>query len=229
MKYTLLLLSLCCLFLGACKDETATKSQKPNDSTTLTTPKAAVSTKKNIVFFGNSLTAAYGLSMSEGFPALIQKKIDSLHLDYNCVNAGLSGETTVDGKNRVDWILQQPLDVFVLELGGNDALRGLPVDQSKINLQAIVDKVKAKYPDCKIMISGMLAPPNLGAKYTNSFKNMYSDIAKTSNCALLPFLLEGVGGIPKLNLPDGIHPTADGQKIVAENIWKVLFPLLNKN
>jgi acyl-CoA thioesterase I len=228
MKYTLLLISLCCLFFGACNDETAQKSPKTNESSAAQTPKPAVSSKKNIVFFGNSLTAAYGLSMSEGFPALIQKKIDSLQLNFNCVNAGLSGETTMDGKNRVDWILQQPVEVFVLELGGNDALRGLPVEQSKINLQAIVDKVKAKYPNCKIMISGMLAPPNLGEKYTNAFKNMYKDIAKSSNCTLLPFLLEGVGGNPKLNLPDGIHPTADGQKIVAENIWKVLFPLLKQ-
>jgi acyl-CoA thioesterase I len=226
MKYTLLLFSLCCLLFSACKDETSTKTPKANESTAQNIPKPVVSTKKNIVFFGNSLTAAYGLSMSEGFPALIQKKIDSLQLNFNCVNAGLSGETTMDGKNRVDWILQQSVDVFVLELGGNDALRGLPVEQSKINLQAIVDKVKAKYPNCKIMISGMLAPPNLGEKYTNAFKNMYKDIAKSSNCTLLPFLLEGVGGNPKLNLPDGIHPTAEGQKIVAENIWKVLLPLL---
>jgi acyl-CoA thioesterase I len=226
MKYTNLLFLFCCLIIVACNNDKAVKPQKEAELPSKNIPKETTNTKKNIVFFGNSLTAAYGLTMSEGFPALIQQKIDSLQLDFNCVNAGLSGETTVDGKNRVDWILQQPVHVFVLELGGNDALRGLPVEQSKTNLQAIVDKVKAKYPACKIMISGMLAPPNLGAQYTNAFKKMYVDIAKSSNVALLPFLLEGVGGNPKLNQTDGIHPTAAGQKIVAENIWKVLLPLL---
>jgi len=142
------------------------------------------------------------------------------------VNAGLSGETTADGVNRIDWVLQQQVDIFVLELGGNDALRGLPVTESKKNLQAMLEKVKAKYPACKIVLAGMLAPPNLGAAYTNAFRDMYPALAMNSGAKLIPFLLENVGGIPSLNLPDGIHPNVEGQKIVAENVWKVLKPLL---
>jgi len=188
-----------------------------------TTPAEA---RRNIVFFGNSLTAAYQLSPEQGFPALIQRKIDSLGMPYRCIDAGLSGETTADGKNRIDWVLKQPVDIFVLELGGNDALRGLPVNASRENLQAIISKVKARYPDCKIVLAGMLAPPNLGANYTRAFQQMYPELAKNNKAALIPFLLEGVGGIPSLNLEDGIHPNVEGQKIVAENVWKVLKPLL---
>ncbi|MCK6691941.1 MAG: arylesterase [Thermoanaerobaculia bacterium] len=184
--------------------------------------KTAAPARKSIVFFGNSLTAAYQLSPEQGFPALIQQKIDSLGLPYQCVNAGLSGETTAGGKNRIDWILTQPVDIFVLELGGNDALRGLPVEESKKNLQAIIDQVKAKYPDCKIVVAGMMAPPNLGPAYTKAFRDMYPALAKANKTALVPFLLENVGGEPSLNLEDGIHPNAEGHKIVAETVWKVL-------
>jgi acyl-CoA thioesterase-1 len=147
-------------------------------------------------------------------------------MPYTCVNAGLSGETTADGVNRVDWVLQQPVDIFVLELGGNDALRGLPITESKKNLQVMLDKVKAKYPASKLVVAGMMAPPNLGATYTNAFRDMYPDLAKKNNAILIPFLLDGVGGIPDLNLPDGIHPNVEGQKIVAENVWKVLKGIL---
>ena len=181
--------------------------------------------RKNIVFFGNSLTAAYQLPPEQGFTALIQQKIDSLGLPYTCVNAGLSGETTADGASRIEWVLQQPVDIFVLELGGNDALRGLPLAESKKNLQLILDKVKDKYPNCKLVVAGMMAPPNLGS-YAKDFHKMFPGIAKANNAALIPFLLEGVGGDPKLNLPDGIHPTAEGHKILAETVWKTLRPLL---
>lgn len=187
---------------------------------------AATTRHKTIVFFGNSLTAAYQLSPEQGFVALIQQKIDSLGWPYQCVNAGLSGETTADGKNRIDWVLQQPMDIFILELGGNDALRGLPVEASAENMQAIVDRVKAKYPACKIVVAGMLAPPNLGPAYTKAFQNLYPALARKNQAALIPFLLENVGGDPALNLPDGIHPNVEGQKIVAETVWKVLKPLL---
>ena len=138
----------------------------------------------------------------------------------------MSGETTADGKNRVDWVLQQPVDIFVLELGGNDALRGLPVKASRENLQTIIDKVKARYPNCKIVLAGMQAPPNLGPAYTKGFRQMYPELAQRNGTALVPFLLENVGGIASLNLEDGIHPNVEGQKIVAENVWKVLKPLL---
>jgi acyl-CoA thioesterase-1 len=191
-------------------------SAKPADS-------SQSSRKKTILFFGNSLTAGYGLDdVSQAFPALIQQKIDSLNLPYKCVNAGNSGETSAGGVGRIDWLLKQKVDVFVLELGGNDGLRGISVKEMTKNLQTIVDKVKAKYPDCKLVMLGMQAPPNMGADYTNGFKAAFPALAAKNNMALVPFLLEGVGGIASLNQADGIHPTAEGDKIVAENIWKVL-------
>jgi len=219
----IILISLLTFGLFACQ------SDKPKSAPSATAPTAnqlEPVAKKNIVFFGNSLTAAYQLSPEQGFTALLQLKLDALGLPYTCVNAGLSGETTADGVNRIDWVLQQQVDIFVLELGGNDALRGLPVTESKKNLQAMLEKVKAKYPACKIVLAGMLAPPNLGAAYTNAFRDMYPALAMNSGAKLIPFLLENVGGIASLNLPDGIHPNVEGQKIVAENVWKVLKPLL---
>ncbi len=209
---------------------TACQSEPKNTATitptTSTAAPAAPSTRKNIVFFGNSLTAAYQLSPEQGFVAIIQRRIDSLQLPYRCVNAGISGETTADGKSRIAWVLRQPVDIFVLELGGNDALRGLPIAQSKENLGAIVDSVRLHYPNCQLVIAGMLAPPNLGATYTKAFQGMYTDLAQRNQAALIPFLLEDVGGIPTLNLEDGIHPNIAGQKIVAENVWRILQPLL---
>ncbi|KQS34099.1 arylesterase [Dyadobacter sp. Leaf189] len=183
--------------------------------------------KKTIVFFGNSLTAAYGLDdPSQGFVGLIQKKIDSLGLNYKVINAGVSGETTSGGNSRIDWLLKQPLDVFVLELGGNDGLRGIPVPETKKNLQAMIDKVHSKYPQVKIVLAGMQIPPNIGQKYASDFRAVYADLAKKNNITLIPFLLEGVGGEAKLNLPDGIHPTAEGHKILAQNVWVVIEDML---
>lgn len=189
---------------------------------------AAPAAKKSaIVFFGNSLTAGYGLaSTAEAFPALIQAKIDSAGLSYTVVNAGVSGETTSGGLSRIDWILQQPLDVFVLELGANDGLRGIPVTETKKNLQAIIDKVKQKYPAAKIVLAGMQVPPNMGQTYATAFRDIYPALAKENNIALIPFLLEGVGGEVALNQKDGIHPTAEGAQIVAQNVWSVLQPML---
>jgi len=225
MKSLSLSLFLIVSLLACQESPRAVDSSKAAAPETQTETKPAPVARKNIVFFGNSLTAAYQLSPEQGFPHLIQLKIDSLGLPYTCVNAGLSGETTADGVNRIEWVLQQPVDIFVLELGGNDALRGLPLSESKKNLQIIVDKVKAKYPDCKIVIAGMMAPPNLGS-YAKDFQKMYPALAKKNGAALIPFLLEGVGGDPKLNLPDGIHPTPEGHRILAETVWKTLEPLL---
>ena len=181
---------------------------------------------KTILFFGNSLTAGYGLELSQSFPTLIQQKIDSAGLKYKAVNAGVSGETSAGGNSRIDWILKQPVDVFVLELGANDGLRGIPVEETRKNLQAIIDKVKAKYPEAELVIAGMQVPPNMGQQYASNFKSMFPDLASKNDMKLIPFLLEGVGGIRELNLPDGIHPTAEGQKIVAQNVWSVLQPVL---
>lgn len=217
--------ALLLLIMLSCNNQTKPVApEQKKDTVKPATPAAAE--KKNIVFFGNSLTAAYGLELSEGFPANIQRKLDSLNLPYKAINAGLSGETTAGGKSRVDWILQQPVDIFVLELGGNDGLRGIPLTETSQNLQAIIDKVKAKYPEVKILLTGMRIPPNLGKKYSEEFQQLYKIIADKNKTAFLPFLLEGVGGEEKLNQADGIHPTAEGQKIVANNVWGVLEGML---
>jgi acyl-CoA thioesterase-1 len=184
---------------------------------------ASPAPSKTIVFFGDSLTAGYGLpQVSQSFPSLIQDKINSLRLDYKTVNAGNSGETSSGGLSRIDWVLRQHVDVFVLELGANDGLRGIPVVNTQKNLQAIIDKVKTKYPAVKLVLLGMQVPPNLGKTYTDAFKAMYPALAQKNNTALVPFLLKGVGGEPSLNQGDGIHPNEAGEKIVAENVWAVL-------
>ena len=208
------------LLLSACGDKnTSTNTQQSADSTNTT----SASNKKTILFFGDSLTAGYGLDdPSEAFPGVIQRKIDSLKLPYTVTNAGVSGETTAGGLGRVDWILKQKVDVFVLELGANDGLRGIPVNETTENLQAIIDKVKAKYPDAKLILVGMQVPPSMGGDYATNFKDEFPKIAQKNKIALVPFLLAGVGGNPKLNQADGIHPTAEGAKIVADNVWKVL-------
>lgn len=177
---------------------------------------------KTILFFGNSLTAGYGVEPAEAYPALIQNKIDSVDLKYKVVNAGVSGETTSGGNSRIDWILKQPIDIFVLELGANDGLRGIPLETTEKNLQSIIDKVRKANPAITIILEGMQIPPNMGAEYTNAFKEIYPRLAKENNIALIPFLLKDVAGDPKLNQQDGIHPTAEGHKIMAETVWKVL-------
>ena len=177
---------------------------------------------KTILFFGNSLTAGYGVEPAEAYPALIQDKIDSLDLKYKVVNAGVSGETTSGGNSRIDWILKQPMDIFVLELGANDGLRGIPLATTEQNLQSIIDKVRTAYPEVKIILEGMQIPPNMGAEYTTGFKDIYPRLAKENNVKLIPFLLKDVAGDPKLNQQDGIHPTAAGHKILAETVWEIL-------
>lgn len=177
---------------------------------------------KTILFFGDSLTAGYGLSPDEAFPALVEKKLVRNGKPSKVVNAGLSGETSAGGLSRIDWILRQPVDIFVLELGANDGLRGLPPDQTQKNLQAIIDKVKAKYPKVRIVVAGMMVPPNLGQDYTTKFRKIFPEIAKKNNATLIPFLLEDVAGDEKLNQADGIHPNVEGHRIVADNVYKVI-------
>jgi acyl-CoA thioesterase-1 len=179
-----------------------------------------------ILFFGNSLTAGYGLEEDESFPALIQEKIDGEGLAYRVVNGGLSGETTASGLNRLDWFLEEAPAVFILELGGNDGLRGIAVEETRNNLIGIIRKVKNNYPEAQILLAGMQIPPNMGQEYTDAFKGIYEEIAASEQVRLIPFLLEGVAGDPDLNLPDGIHPTAEGQALVAATVWRHLRPLL---
>ena len=183
---------------------------------------------RTVLFYGDSLTAGYGIDREQAFPALIQARIDSLGWDYEVFNAGLSGETSAGGLRRIDWILRQKVDVFVLELGANDGLRGIDLKDTRSNLQGIVDRVKAKYPDVVLVVVGMQMPPNLGPEYTAEFKGLYSSLAEQNGAALIPFLLAGVGDRPELNLPDGNHPTVAGHKVVAENVWAVLGPLLEQ-
>jgi len=205
-----------------------------NDSKTSTSPTTrqpeakpeATNNKKTILFFGNSLTAAYGLDQKQGFPALIQEKINAINKPYQVINAGVSGETTAGGLGRIDWMLKSKVDVFVLELGGNDGLRGIKTTATKQNLQGIITKVQTKYPDCKIVLAGMEAPPNMGKEFTDAFRNVFVSLAKENNITLLPFLLDNVAGETELNLPDGIHPNIEGQKIVANNVWEVLETIL---
>jgi acyl-CoA thioesterase-1 len=181
---------------------------------------------KTVLFFGDSLTAGYGLDPAQAFPALIQAKITARDWDFRVINAGLSGETTAGGLRRIDWVLQRPIAVLVLALGGNDGLRGLPLADAKRNLQAIIDRTRHTYPQVKIVLAGMRAPTNLGREYTTDFRTIFPDLATANAVPLIPFLLEGVGGIPTLNLPDGIHPNPAGHKIIAENVWQVLEPIL---
>jgi acyl-CoA thioesterase I len=181
---------------------------------------------KSLLFFGDSLTAGYGLDPAQAFPALIQEKINARGWKFHAINAGLSGETTAGGLRRIDWVLQRPVDVFVLELGANDGLRGLPVEEAKKNLQAIIDRVRSKYPRAKVVLAGIRVPTNMGKDYTTRFYAMFPELAAANNAGLIPFLLQGVGGVPELNLPDGIHPTPAGHKIVAENVWQTLEPVL---
>jgi acyl-CoA thioesterase-1 len=208
------------------KTESTTTETNTAATTTSDTKPAAAATKKTILFYGNSLTAGYGVEPTQAFPALIGKKIDSVGLDYTVVNAGLSGETTAGGKSRIGWVLRKPVDVFVLELGGNDGLRGLPLSATRQNLQAIIDTVRSKSPQAQIVLAGMQIPPNMGTAYTKEFRELYKQLADKNKLTLIPFLLERVGGIPKLNQPDGIHPNVTGHRIVANTAWQVLQPIL---
>ncbi len=180
------------------------------------------------MFFGDSLTAGYGLDNpgADAYPALIQKKIDAENLPWRIVNAGLSGETSSGGLRRVDWILRQPVDVFVLALGANDGLRGISPELTRRNLQQIIDRVRSKYPEAKIVVAGMEMPPALGDDYVRAFQAMFPAVARENDAALVPFLLEGVGGRAKLNLGDQIHPNPAGHRVVASNVWNVLRTLL---
>lgn len=181
---------------------------------------------KVILFYGDSLTAGYGLSPEEAFPAIVEKKLNKEKNKAKVVSAGLSGETSAGGLTRLDWVIRQHIDIFILELGANDGLRGLPLEQTQKNLQEIIDKVKTKFPAVKIVIAGMMVPPNMGPEYTAKFRKIFPDLAKKNNATLIPFLLQDVAGNEKLNLDDGIHPNPEGHKIVADNVIKFIEPLL---
>lgn len=214
--------------LLSCGNDTKSKTEvETNKSATAETETSENTSTKTILFFGDSITAGLGLEDSnEAFPGVIQSKIDSLDLNYEVINSGVSGETSAGGKSRIDWILNQDIDVFILELGANDGLRGVPISETKANLQAIIDAVKTKSPSTTIVLAGMQLPPNMGQDYTTDFKAIYSELAAKNNIAFIPFILKDVGGIKELNQNDGIHPTAEGHKIIANTVWEVLEPKL---
>ena len=183
-------------------------------------------TELQVVFLGNSLTAGYGLSLERAFPALLQQRVDSLVWPVTMVNAGLSGETSAGGLRRLPWLLRSSLDVLVIALGGNDGLRGLSPDATKDNLRQIMSQARSKYPEVIILLAGMQMPPNLGEDYTLAYKALFAELAEEMNVHFVPFLLESVGGVAALNQADGIHPNAEGQRVVADNVWRVLGPVL---
>lgn len=179
-----------------------------------------------ILFLGDSLTAGYGIDPAQAFPALIQRKIDENGWPFEVLNAGLSGETSAGGLRRISWMLQRDPSVMVLELGANDGLRGFPLELTKRNLQGIISRARSRIPELKIVLAGMMVPPNLGPEYSERFQELFRELARDNGLTLIPFLLEGVAGQPELNLADGIHPTPQGHQIVAETVWKTLGPVL---
>jgi len=201
--------------------KTAKKANVAEENTVLS------DNKKIILFFGNSLTAGYGVKTDESFPSLIQQRIDSLGLNYEVVNAGVSGETTATGLNRLDWVLDNyEVDIFVLELGANDGLRGLPPEQTQKNLLEIIDKVRAREEGVEVILAGMMVPPSMGSEYMAAYNPIFKEIALKKDTELIPFLLQGVGGIDSLNQDDGIHPNPAGNIIVRENVWEILGPMI---
>lgn len=183
--------------------------------------------QKNILIFGDSITAGYGVDPEQAFPSILQQKIDSAGLHFKVINGGLSGETSAGGLRRISWVLQRKVDIMILELGGNDGLRGIELQSTKNNLQQIITTAQNKYPDIQIIIAGMQVPPNLGIEYTNEFVNLYIDLAEENNLPLIPLILDAVGGYEEFMQPDKIHPNAEGHLIVAETVWKTLFPIIS--
>jgi acyl-CoA thioesterase-1 len=232
MKPRTALLALALLTTACDRADTRDAHDGAGDAATASDPAATSSTgnardtRGVVLFLGTSLTAGFGVGTENAWPAVIQDSIDAARLPYRVVNAGLSGETSAGGLRRLEWSLQEPIEALVLELGANDGLRGLPVDDMRANLDSILTRTRRRYPDATLVIAGMQAPPNLGSHYTAAFTRTYSDLAEKHGAALVPFLLEGVGGRPELNQDDGIHPTAAGHAIMAANAWRVLGPRL---
>lgn len=228
------LLLLCVLLAAGCGEENPSNPEEnaappppPPPSETQAAEEGDASAPV-VLFLGNSLSAGYGLDPELAFPALVQQKIDSAGWSFRVVNAGISGETSAGGLSRIDWLLRQRIDVLVLELGGNDGLRGINLDVTEQNLQQIIDRTRAANPDVEVVLAGMQVPPNLGHTYTTRFRTLFPELAEANDTHLIPFLLEGVGGIPRLNQGDGIHPTAEGHRIVANTVWETLRPVLEE-
>lgn len=216
-----LIVSGCLAALLAC--------DQPRDDAPASPPVSSrLSAAPTILFLGTSLTAGYGIDPEQAYPALIQQKIDAAGLNFRVINAGVSGETSAGARRRVEWLLQQPVSILVLETGANDGLRGLPPDSLRANIQAIFDQARRLQPSVRLVLLGMRIPPNYGRAYTQRFEAVYPEVAGSNNATLVPFLLQGVGGVSSLNQADGIHPTAEGQRKMAETVWRVLEPVLSR-
>jgi acyl-CoA thioesterase-1 len=191
-------------------------------------PAGEDASRRTLVVLGDSLAAGYGVEPAEAFPALLQAEIEQAQLPFKVVNAGVSGDTTAGGLRRLSWLLRRPVDVLLMELGGNDGLRGLPPAATRSNLVAMIETVRARYPEVRLVLAGLQMPPNLGDDYTREFRAVFPAVAREQKVVLIPYLLEGVGGRPELNLPDLIHPTAGGHRLVASNVWRILKPVLEE-
>jgi acyl-CoA thioesterase-1 len=201
--------------------------EKPESAASRPAAETPSRDRERVVFLGTSLTAGYGLAdPSQAYPALIQHKIDSAGMPFEVVNAGVSGETSAGARRRIEWVLKERPTVLVIETGANDGLRGQNTDSLSNNIQAIVDRASILNPKPRIVIAGMQMLSNYGADYTRRFAAVYPAIARRNDLPLIPFLLEGVAGVDSLNQPDQIHPTAAGQRIIAETVWKTLGPVL---
>ena len=213
------------VYLSACGVSTAEK--QPNANTRKQPPAQVLSDRTKIVAFGDSLTAGFGLTEKESYPYLLQEKLNADGYNYEVVNAGVSGETSLGGLERIDWVLEMDkVDILVLELGANDLLRGIPVKTMKTNLDKIIRKAKAK--NVRVLLCGMLAPPSIGADYQRDYTNAFPDLADEHKVEFLPFILENIALKKELNQADGIHPNAEGEKIMTENVYKALLPMLKK-
>ena len=201
------------------------KASEDSAAATAAGPSMSVRTPV-VLFFGTSLTAGYGLDPEQAFPSLIEKKAQAEGMPIKVVNGGLSGETTAGAARRIDWVLRTPADLVVVEGGANDALRGLSPDAARANLEQVIATIRQKQPRAKIVLVQMEAPPNYGTTYTRNFRAIYADVARKENVPLLPFLLGGVAGISRLNQADGVHPNLAGERIVADNLWKSLKPIV---
>lgn len=190
---------------------------------------APAPTRPTLLILGDSLGAGYGVDPDEAWPALIQQKLAAAQLPFQLVNASVSGDTTAGGMRRLDWQLKRPPEVLLIELGGNDGLRGLPPANTRSNLTTIISRTRAKKPDVLVVLAGLQMPANMGADYAAEFAAVFRSVAEDQKVTLIPNLLASVGGVPDLNQPDLIHPTATGHLLVASNVWTVLEPVLRRS
>lgn len=225
MRSFVLALAFAASICSACASREEPQTNTSDPAAVSTRPPASKSaTGPRIVALGDSLTAGLGLSPSEAYPHLLQQRLEDEGLQYEVINAGVSGDTSAGGLSRLDWALDGDVRVLIVALGGNDALRGLPAAQLKRNLAEIIRRAQVRH--ITVVLAGMEAPPNYGPDYALAFHQVYPTLAKEYGVALVPFLLQAVGGIARLNQPDGIHPTAEGARVLADNVWTVLKPIV---